>query len=311
MNATFASTAALAALFSGVLSAADPQLLSLVMPDVKVMADVNVAQAKRSPFGQYVLAQAETQQLTQIAALTGFDPTKDVSELLIAGNGAAQHSGVALVLGNFNVTGISNAIAQMKVGTETYRGVTIFENPKKEAGLAFLSGSVAAAGDLLNLKAAIDRVSSPSVLPATLLTEIAQLSAANDAWALSTVPLSSLKAAAGAPPIPGLGSGAANALGTVQSVSGGVKFGTDVVATIQAEADNAQDATGIAGMVQFLVGMAQMKASEDPQVQALVKALTVTSTGATVNISLALPSAQFQELLQSKTGSQHHAHSHE
>ena len=42
MNATFASVAALAALFSGVLSAADPQLLNLVMPDVKVMADINV-----------------------------------------------------------------------------------------------------------------------------------------------------------------------------------------------------------------------------------------------------------------------------
>jgi hypothetical protein len=307
MNATLASTAALAALFSGVLSAADPQLLNLVMPDVKVMADINVAQAKASPFGQYLLAQAETQQLTQIAALTGFDPTKDVSELLIAGNGAGQHSGVALVLGNFNVTGISNAITQMKVGSETYRGVTIFENPKKEVGLAFFSGSVAVVGDLVNLKAAIDRVSSPSVLPAALSTEIARLSAANDAWALSTVPLSSLKPA-GAPPIPGLGNGAENALGTVQSVSGGIKFGADVVATIQAQADNAQDASGIAGMVQFLVGMAQMKASADPQVQALVKALTVTATGTTVNISLALPSDQFQELLQSKTGSQHHAH---
>lgn len=311
MNATFASTAALAALFSGVLSAADPQLLNLVMPDVKVMADINVAQAKTSPFGQYVLGQAETRQLTQIAALTGFDPTKDVNELLIAGNGASQRACLALVLGNFNVTGISNAIAQMKVGTETYRGVTIFENPAKEAGLAFLSGSVAAAGDLANLKAAIDRVSSPSVLPATLSAEIAQLSAANDAWALSTVPLSSLKAAAGAPPIPGLGNGAENVLGTVQSVSGGVKFGTDVVATLQAQADNAQDASGIAGMVQFLVNMAQMKASEDPQVQALVKALTVTANGTTVNIALTLPSDQFQELLQSKGGSQHRAHAHQ
>jgi len=39
-----------------VLSAADPQLLNLVMPDVKVMADINVEQAKTSPFGQFVLA---------------------------------------------------------------------------------------------------------------------------------------------------------------------------------------------------------------------------------------------------------------
>src|SRR5208283_5279089 len=111
MNPPIAFTAALATLFSGVLSAADAQLLNLVMPDVKVMADVNVEQAKASPFGQYVLTQVETQQLTQIATLTGFDPTKDVFELLVAGNGAAQHSGLALALGNFNVATITGIIA--------------------------------------------------------------------------------------------------------------------------------------------------------------------------------------------------------
>jgi len=70
--------------------------------------------------------------------------------------------------------------------TETYGGITIFEDPKKEGGLAFLSNSIAAAGDLTNVKAAIDRVSAPSILPASLLGEIGQLSAANDAWALTT-----------------------------------------------------------------------------------------------------------------------------
>src|ERR1017187_3643717 len=153
MKALIASTAALAALFSGVLSAADPRLLNLVMPDVKVMADVNVEQAKTSPFGQYVLTQVETQQLTQIATLTGFDPTRDVDELLVAGNGAAQHSGLARVLGNFNVASTASIIALQKVAPETYHGVTIFEDPKKQGGLAFLSGSIAAAGDLANLKA--------------------------------------------------------------------------------------------------------------------------------------------------------------
>ena len=307
MKALIASTAALAALFSGVLSAADPQLLNLVMPDVKVMADINVEQAKTSPFGQFVLAQVQPQQLMQIAALTGFDPSKDVNELLVAGNGAAQHSGLALVLGNFNVTAISALIATQKMVTETYGGITIFEDPKKEGGLAFLSNSIAAAGDLTNVKAAIDRVSAPSILPASLLGEIGQLSAANDAWALTTVPPSSLKQAAAAPAIPGLGNGAENVLGTVQSASAGVKFGTNVVMTAQAQADTAQNATAIAGLIQLLVNMAQLKAAEQPQVQALVKALTVSATGATINISLTLPSTQFQELLQPKAGAHHHA----
>ncbi len=308
MKAPITSTAALAALFSGVLCAANSQLLNLVMPDVKVMADVNVAQAKASPFGQYVLMQVETQQLQQLATLTGFDPTRDVDELLVAGNAAAQHNGLALVSGNFNVASISSAIAQQKVATETYRGITIFEDLQKQAGLAFLSNSIAAAGDLANLKAAIDRVSAPSVLPASLLVEIGQLSAANDAWALTTVPPSSLKPSSTAPAVPGVGNGAENVLGTVQSGSAGIKFGANVVMTAQAQADTAQNATAIAGLIQFLVNMAQLKASDQPQVQALSKALTVSATGTTVTLSLTMPSTQFQELLQPKAGAHHRAH---
>jgi len=306
MNATFASVAALAALFSGVLSAADPQLLNLVMPDVKVMADINVTQAKASPFGQYALAQLPPQQLEQIAAATGFDPAHDVTELLFAGTGAAQRSGLVLALGNFNVPTISTAIAKFQAGSETYRGVNIFLDPQKQGGLAFLSGTVAAAGDLVNLKAAIDRLSAPAILPPALVAEIGQLSAANDVWALSTVPPASLKAVA----ISGLPGGAGNALGTVQSLSGGVKFGTNVVATVQAQADTAQDAAGIAGLIQFVVNMAQAKATDEPQVQALAKALTVTADGTAVNLSLTVPSAQLQELIQSKSASAPHAHSH-
>ncbi|MGB9456168.1 MAG: hypothetical protein WCB12_09005 [Bryobacteraceae bacterium] len=308
MKAIITSTAALAALFSGVLSAADPQLLNLVMPDVKVMADVNVAQAKTSPFGQYVLMQVETQSLQQIAALTGFDPANDVNELLVAGNGAAQHAGLALASGNFNVAAISSFVAKQKVGTETYRGVTIFEEPKKQAGLAFLSGSIAAAGDLTNLKAAIDRLTSPSILPASLLVEVGQLSAANDAWLLTTVPPSSLKPSSNAPAVPGIGNGAENMLGTVQSANAGIKFGANVVIAAQAQADTAQNATSIASLIQFLVNMAQMKAADQPQVQALAKSLTVSANGATVNISLTMPAAQFQELLQPKTAAHHRAH---
>ena len=308
MKASIVVIAALATVFSGALSAADPQLLNLVMPDVKVMAGVNVAQAKSSPFGQYVLAQVEPQQLAQIAALTGFNPANDVNELLVASNGAQQHNGLVLVLGSFNVTVITKAIAQLKPGTETYRGITIFEDPQKQTGLAFLGDSVAAVGDPANVKAAIDRVSAPSVLPASLVSEIGQLSAANDIWALSTVPLSSLSPTGALPAINGLAKGSEGALAAVQSLSAGIKFGTDVVATVQAQADTAQNATGIAGLVQFLVNMAQMNASKDPSVEALTKALTVTANGATVNLSLSMPSAQLQEMLQSKAGPRHHTH---
>ena len=90
MNARLLTTATLVSVLTGVLPAraASPQLLNLVMPDAKVLAGVNVDSAKSSPFGQYVLSQMQLQDphLQEITTLTGFDPTRDVHELLVATN---------------------------------------------------------------------------------------------------------------------------------------------------------------------------------------------------------------------------------
>src|ERR1035441_3977407 len=86
MKAQIFATATLFAVFSSALSAADSRLLNLVMPDATVLAGVNVDQAKTTPFGQYVLTtllQQQDQKLQQLATLTGFDPRRDVHELLL------------------------------------------------------------------------------------------------------------------------------------------------------------------------------------------------------------------------------------
>ena len=58
---------------SSVWAAADPQLLGLLMPDAKILAGVQMGQAKASPFGQFVLSQAgPNAQFDQLKAATGF-----------------------------------------------------------------------------------------------------------------------------------------------------------------------------------------------------------------------------------------------
>src|SRR5436190_14543806 len=162
MNARFLTTATLTAVFAGLLpaTAADPQLLNLVMPDAKVLAGVNVDQAKSSPFGQYVLSQMQLHDnhLTELTSATGFDPTRDVHELLVASSGGAgQQTGLVLARGNFDPARI-NALALSKgAASEVYNGVTILEDPKQQSGFAFLNATIVAAGDVANVKAAIDR----------------------------------------------------------------------------------------------------------------------------------------------------------
>jgi hypothetical protein len=68
--------------------AADPALLQMVMPDSQVVAGLQVTQAKGSLFGQYVLSHLSLNdtKLQEFTAETGFDPTQDVSEIVIASN---------------------------------------------------------------------------------------------------------------------------------------------------------------------------------------------------------------------------------
>ncbi len=296
------ATATALTIFSGVLPAVSPQLLNLVMPDANAMAWVNVTQAEASPFGQYVLSQiAANSDLQQMATLTGFDPRRDVSELLVASNASpGTHTGLALAAGTFSVSTIMTFATGHGAVTETYGGMTILEDPKRTHGVSFLSGSLAVAGDIADVKAAIDRLANPSILPTALSGEITVLSAADDAWALTTVPPASLHPGSTPPQIPGLPNGLQNSLGAVQSLSGGVKFGQTVNFKGQAQTDTAQNATALAGVIQFLANMAQLQAGQNAQAAAALQSLTATASGTTVTVTLSLPEDQFQQLLHPK-----------
>lgn len=285
--------------------AADSQLLNLVMPDAVVVAGANVAQAKTSAFGQYVLLQIQSQGLEfqKLIAATGFDPTQDVSETLAASNGTAQ-TGLVLARGMFDASKIAAAAqAAGKAVLETYQGFTIIEDAKQTHGLAFPTSTIAVAGDVADVKAALGRVASPSSLPASLVVQITQWSESQDAWAISTVPLSTFHhAGAGAPAanIPGLnGQGAFQA---IQAAAGGIKFGTNDVITAQATADNAQDAQSMANALQLLVSLAQMQASKEPALAALAQSLQISASGATLNVSLSLPETTLEQLLTHPNG---------
>src|SRR5438874_13600 len=180
MNARILTATSLAAGFLVIFpasAAVDSQLLTLLMPDAKVLAGVNVEQAKASPFGQYVLSQVQTQNqdLKKLEALTGFDPTRDVRELLVASNGTGtDHTGLFLARGTFNPGLIAAAATAHDAVTESYNGVTILEDPNKTHGVAFPDASLAIAGDIANVKAAIDRVKSPASLPSSIVAQVNQ-----------------------------------------------------------------------------------------------------------------------------------------
>ncbi len=285
--------------------AADPQLVSLIMPDATVLAGVNVEQAKMTPFGQYVLSQmqSQNQELQKLESLTGFDPTRDVRELLAASNSAGtnQHTGLLVARGSFDPARIAAAATTDGGSTEVYGGVTIVKDPKGEAGFAFLDATLVAAGDIASVKGAIDRRSGSSSLPANVVVLVNQWSSSQDAWAISTVNPASLHPPSTAPKVPGLNANAGGAFQTIQSGAAGVKFGTNVVVTALATADNAQDASSIADSVKLLASLAQLQAQNDPAALALAQSLQVSASGSNVNLSVSLPEDQLQQIVKPKS----------
>ncbi len=304
MNARILTTAALCTALAGVLTAqtVDSQMLNLVMPDAKVIAGVNVDSAKASTFGTYLIAQiqANAAAFQQLVTLTGFDPTRDLHQLLAATNSTGSHTGLALARGNFDVAKITALATLAGALTETYSGVTIIEDPKQAGGAAFLDATLVMAGDIPSVKAAIDRQNSGQSLPAGVVALVNQWSGTEDSWVVTTVPPYTLTPPSGVPAVPGLG---ANAQGIFQKILGagaGVKYGSTVVTTVQATADNAQDAATLAQTLQLLVNIGQMQSgtNPDPNLTALLQGLSISAKGAALNIALSLPEAQIQQLFQ-------------
>jgi hypothetical protein len=291
-----------AALFTTpcLINAADPQLLNLVMPDAKILAGVNVDQAKTSPFGQYLISQLEAQdpQFQQFVTQTGFDPTTDLDELLLASNGAATNAThLTLARGTFNTAKIDAAAQSAGATSEVYNGVTILENPKHNDGFAFLSGTLAVAGDVASVKGAIDRQTAPSTLPASLLVTVNQLSGTEDAWGVSEVPPPAFKPPANASNLPNI---PPSTFQNIQQATGGVKFGAQIVLSAQLIADTAPDATAMANVLQFLLNLGEMKAQQNAQTLAALKSFTISASGATVTIAASIPESEAEALAQIK-----------
>ena len=293
------TVATLIVAFAGLAPAADPQLVNLVMPDAQVLAGINVDQAKTPPFGQYLLSQIQSQglHLGQISGQTGFDPTRDLRELLLASDGTPE-SGLVLARGAFDAQRIQSAGLAGGGIMESYKSLNILEDPKRTHAVAFLDATLAVAGDLASVKRAVDRQSLAAPLPASVIVQVGQWSGAQDAWALTTVPLSTLKpSAAPVPPNPAF----QNAFQSIQQAAGGVKFGTQVVFTAQAQTDSAQNATALANVLQFLSSLAQMQAPlPKAQVGALLQGLAVTSSGNLVNFSLSVAETELEQIMKSQ-----------
>jgi hypothetical protein len=289
-------------------AAVDPGLLRLVMPDAKVIAGLQVRETKNSLFGQYVLAhmQVEDAGFKKFISSTGFDPRRDVTEILMASNweqATPESRWLVAARGTFNLPQIREAAKANGGAIADYQGVGILTysqatTPEVESGIAFFDSSSAVMGDLASVKAAIQRKQSDAAPTGDLLGTVRDLSAKNDFWFVTTVPISEF---AGAMPNPNLsGAMKGDLLAGIHEASGGIRFGETVTISGEAVTRSNKDAQALMDVFRFLASLIQLNSQNNKvagQVSTLLDTMDLKASGNVMTMSLAIPEQQLEQLL--------------
>lgn len=293
--------------------AADPGLLRLVMPDAKVIAGLQVDQTRNSLFGQFVLShmQVEDEAFKKFIAQTGFDPRRDVSEILMASNweqATPQSRWLVLARGAFNPKLVATAAQANGGAVHNFRGVDILTysaptqpdaKPEVQSGIAFFDSSNAVMGDLASVRAAIQRKQTNAAASGQLLAKVRELSAKNDFWFVTLVPISEF---AGAVPDPNLSSAMkGNLLAAIHEASGGVRFGETVTLSGEAVTRSDKDAQALVDVFKFVAGLVQVNRQNDKtvgQVATLLDTMELKTAGNIMSMSLAIPEKQLEQMLE-------------
>lgn len=292
-------------------SAADPQLMTMVMPDARIVAGMNATKARTSPFGQFVFSKVSLigAQVQPLITATGFDPFQDVTEVL--GASAADPSkptGILLVRGNFNPDKIGTLVTgRAGVLVEPYDGSTLisFTNPndsKKVMAVAFIGSSIAVAGDLASVKAAVDRNGGTIAVGPALAAQVNQLSSTEDAWFASSASLASLMPASAATPTAAAGPAAQvmPILKSIQSFSGGVNFADNIQLSAQAVTNSPQNGAALGAVLQLGLNLLSMASTNNGQAASLTQfaqTVQITPNGPAVSISATVPEAWAESLV--------------
>lgn len=297
---------AIAALAAVPLAAVDPALMKLVPSDATVVAGMNIEQARVSPFGQFVLKQLpmEDAGLRKLMDAAGFDPRRDLREVVVAsvgGQQASQGKGIVLATGSFDPARIAAMAREQGAVVTSYAGVDVLGGKEPKSGwLALLDRSLAVAGEPDQVKAAIDRYQKGGAGPGVSISAKAtEWSGRADAWVVSTGSpagwTSHVPAPQAAGPLKGI------SLDAIEQSAGGVKFGPMVKISVEAVARTDKDATALGDVVRFVAGMVQLNRDKQgpDQIAAFLDTMDLKTEARTVTLSFSMPQEQLEKMIQS------------
>jgi len=296
-NRPHMKTYALIALLSSALlipaaaPAADSSLLKLAPADTEALIGINIRQILASDFGKMVMAQmagAGNPQVKAFSDMAGFDPARDLDEILIAAPAKQNPNVLLLVRGKFDATKLAQLAAMGGMKGADYKGVQILAKPGQQGGfsaMAVMDPSLIVAGEEAGVRAFVDRHGEGAGPSATVAAKANEAWKANDIWMV-------VHAAPSAFAPQGANPGAAGkVMESIEQASLGVRFGSDIVIWVQAVTHTPEDASGLVSALQFFSSMAANQ-KNNPQATAMLQRLKIGSEGNTAKISLTIPEAE-------------------
>ena len=269
--------------------AADPALTDFFPAGTRIVLGINVRKVAASPLAQAGLTQAKAQVQSQAAAadwlklasLAGFDPLRDIDELLMATNGEGQNPPSLIVArGRFEV-------ARLAAGAKRYHDVPILggDNPT-DGVVALLNASTALAGDRPTVLATIDHLGNGAQIDAALAVHVAAARARYDIWGLGDRPAGFVA------PTP-----QASGLESIDRFQFGVSMSHGLALEAEIHARSPKDAEQIGAMLEMMQAMIKAK-----QPAASAAKFDVHAEDGTFKLTMTIPEAEVLKAVQMQTG---------
>lgn len=274
---------------------AQVRLLDLVMPDARFLAGVDIERVRASRIAQELWAQLQgrERELAELTRQTGFDPLRDLSEVLIASAGGTKPSVLFIARGAFDRTDLAQVARGRISGRETYQGVEILLAEEKEGepmALAFLDPKLLVAGDPASVRGAIARRGRGGLPAGEMRRQAEQLMARFDAWGFSVVPVEELAVRASNEQLSGILAG--DLMKAVEQVGGGVRLGQAIELELRTVSRSEKEAADLANALRFFAGMLQAR---EPAAGSYIRELGVE--GRTMKLAMTIPEAEVRRMM--------------
>ena len=254
----------------------DPVLAALVPPDATMLAGLRMADIRATPLYRKMLAGKHLERLDEFARETGFDPRRDVRELLVASNGK---DNLVAARGTFNVRAFDG------MTRSTYKGFTLYTRDR--GGVTLIDSSTAIAGTLEAVHAALDRRGSGgSSGPAELLARARQIPPENQVWSVSNGFDSLLT---GRIPESGNAANAGRILRSLENTTAAADLRAGLNGYINGVCRTDADAKNLGDAARGLVGLGRLSVPEkQPELLRLWDGIKVDQQQRTVKITVAI-----------------------